>query len=103
MNFCLAKFRIFCSSETFVPYYNEQRVHKFLDNLKPVDVDFGRSRDIKALRSAVKEQTLELKRKPLGQPSKKIDQIYEFSFNDEAEQKAVENQLHELRKQRGLC
>jgi len=35
----------------------------------------------------------------IKQLNKKIDQIYELGFNNEAEQKAVENQLHELRKQ----
>lgn len=41
----------------FVLYYNEQRYHESLDNLFPVDVYFGRDKEILTQRQKIKQRT----------------------------------------------
>ena len=42
----------------FVEYYNHQRYHELLDNLTPVDVYFGREKEVLSRREQIKQQTL---------------------------------------------
>jgi transposase InsO family protein len=44
--------------EEFVEYYNHHRYHESLDNLKPVDVFFGRDKQILWERQVIKERTM---------------------------------------------
>lgn len=61
---------------SFVHYYNHERVHESLDNMTPADVYHGRAREIQTMRSLVKEHTLlQRKRKNLGLPPMKKDVI----------------------------
>jgi transposase InsO family protein len=61
---------------SFVQYYNHERVHESLDNMTPADVYHGRAREIKMMRTIVKEQTLlQRRRKNLGLPPLKKDVI----------------------------
>lgn len=46
----------------FVEYYNHQRYHESLDNLKPADVYYGRGKRIIIQREILKEQTLQMRR-----------------------------------------
>lgn len=46
----------------FVDYYNQQRYHEALNNLRPADVFFGRAATIEAARAATKRKTLALRR-----------------------------------------
>lgn len=47
----------------FVVYYNNQRYHEALDNLTPAAVYFGRDQEIQTRREAIKQQTLQQRRK----------------------------------------
>ena len=49
--------------KTFVEHYNDQQVHKALDNLTPADVYSNQSKEIKLLRKLVKEQTLNCRKR----------------------------------------
>ena len=61
---------------SFVQYYNHERVHESLDNMTPADVYHGRARELKMMRNVVKEQTLlQRRRKNLGLPPLKKDVI----------------------------
>jgi putative transposase len=61
---------------SFVKYYNHERVHESLDNMTPADVYHGRARELKMMRNVVKEQTLlQRRRKNLGLPPLKKDVI----------------------------
>ena len=61
---------------SFVQYYNHERVHESLDNMTPADVYHGRAREIQTMRSHVKEHTLlQRRRKNLGLPPMKKDVI----------------------------
>ena len=61
---------------SFVHYYNHERVHESLDNMTPADVYHGRARKIQTMRSLVKEHTLlQRRRKNLGLPPLKKDVI----------------------------
>lgn len=42
----------------FIRYYNEQRYHEALDNLRPADVYYGRAERIRRQREKIKRQTL---------------------------------------------
>ena len=42
----------------FIDYYNKQRYHEGINNLKPVDVFNGRSREIESMRNRIKKETL---------------------------------------------
>lgn len=46
----------------FVDYYNTARYHEALDNLTPVDVYFGRKKEILTQRQLIKQQTLQQRR-----------------------------------------
>jgi transposase-like protein len=46
----------------FVHYYNDERYHESLQNLRPTDVYFGRSETILARREVVKQNTLRLRK-----------------------------------------
>jgi transposase InsO family protein len=46
----------------FVEYYNHQRYHESLDNLTPVDVCFGREKEVLSRRAHIKQQTLSERR-----------------------------------------
>ncbi len=46
----------------FVDYYNNRRYHESLNNLTPVDVFGGRSKEIMAMRQVIKRETLKLRR-----------------------------------------
>jgi putative transposase len=48
--------------EDFVEYYNNQRYHEALRNLRPADVFFGRATAIEDARAATKRKTLALRR-----------------------------------------
>jgi transposase-like protein len=61
---------------SFVQYYNHERVHESLDNMTPADVYHGRARELKMMRNIVKEQTLlQRRRKNLGLAPLKKDVI----------------------------
>ena len=61
---------------SFVHYYNHERVHESLDNMTPADFYHGRAREIQTMRSLVKEHTLlQRRRKNLGLPPMKKDVI----------------------------
>jgi transposase InsO family protein len=61
---------------SFVQYYNHERVHESLDNMTTADVYHGRARELKMMRNIVKEQTLlQRRRKNLGLPPLKKDVI----------------------------
>jgi len=47
----------------FVEYYNNERYHEGLNNLTPVDVYYGRGREILARRARVKKDTMIQRRK----------------------------------------
>lgn len=47
----------------FVSYYNNERYHEALDNLRPVDVYEGRARDILSDRMQIKVETMRKRRK----------------------------------------
>jgi len=58
--------------ERFVTWYNNERYHESLDNLKPVDVYRGRGREILSERDRIREETLrERKRRNLAGRSRK--------------------------------
>lgn len=42
----------------FVAYYNHERYHESLDNVTPVDVYFGRHKEVLTQRNIIKQQTL---------------------------------------------
>ena len=44
--------------DLFIDYYNNDRYHEALNNLKPADVYYGRARDILARRSRIKKNTM---------------------------------------------
>jgi len=46
----------------FVDYYNNQRYHESLDNLTPMDVYTGRSKEVLEKRAEIKKQTLQARR-----------------------------------------
>ena len=46
----------------FIEYYNHERYHESLNNVKPVDVYEGRSKQILARRQKIKRRTLQLRR-----------------------------------------
>ena len=46
----------------FVEYYNNQRYHESLDNLTPMDVYTGKSKEILTKRAEIKKQTLQARR-----------------------------------------
>ena len=48
---------------SFVKYYNHERVHESLDNMTPADVYFGRAKEIQTMRDRVKKQTLQQRRR----------------------------------------
>jgi putative transposase len=48
---------------SFVDYYNHQRYHEALDNLTPADVYLGRDEEVKSRREAIKQQTLQNRRR----------------------------------------
>ena len=61
---------------SFVEYYNHERVHDSLNNMTPADVYYGRAREIQTMRNMVKKQTLQQRRrKNLGLPPLKKDVI----------------------------
>ena len=45
----------------FIEYYNHDRYHESLNNVKPVDVYEGRSKQILARRQKIKRRTLQLR------------------------------------------
>ena len=47
----------------FIEYYNHERYHESLNNVKPVDVYEGRSRQILDRREKIKQRTLQLRRR----------------------------------------
>ena len=47
----------------FVEYYNNKRYHESLNNLTPVDVYFGRGRNISKERRKIKERTIKERRR----------------------------------------
>ncbi len=49
--------------ESFVQYYNHERVHESLKNLTPADVYAGRQREILTARERLKQQTLRRRRR----------------------------------------
>ena len=46
----------------FVEYYNNERVHESLDNLTPMDVFTGKTKDVLEKRAEIKRQTLQIRR-----------------------------------------
>ena len=48
--------------ERFVDYYNNKRYHESLNNLTPVNVYFGRDKEILSKRQLIKIQTLRHRR-----------------------------------------
>jgi putative transposase len=48
--------------DQFVEYYNNERYHESLNNLTPVDVYFGRARQILSRRDKIKRETMRLRR-----------------------------------------
>jgi putative transposase len=61
---------------SFVHYYNHERVHESLGNMTPADVYHGRAREIQTMRSLAKEHTLlQRRRENLGLPPMKKDVI----------------------------
>jgi len=44
--------------DLFIEYYNNHRYHEALNNLKPVDVYYGRSREILTNRKRIKKKTM---------------------------------------------
>ena len=49
--------------EKFIYYYNNERYHESINNLKPVDVFTGRAEKILKEREKIKQQTIKLRRK----------------------------------------
>lgn len=49
--------------DSFVQYYNQERVHESLANMTPADVYYGRAREIQTLRDIVKKQTMQQRRR----------------------------------------
>ena len=47
----------------FVSYYNNYRYHEALNNVTPVDVYYGRKREILTRREQIKKETLLLRRR----------------------------------------
>lgn len=47
----------------YIHYYNHQRYHEAIDNLRPADVYYGRDKEILRQRSRVKQQTLSLRKR----------------------------------------
>jgi putative transposase len=47
----------------FVEYYNNERYHESLENLKPADVYFGRYREIVTQREEIKRRTMKQRRR----------------------------------------
>jgi len=45
-------------TDLFIEYYNNHRYHEALNNLKPVDVYYGRGRDILTNRKRIKKKTM---------------------------------------------
>ena len=61
---------------SFVEYYNHERVHESLNNMTPADVYYGRAREIQTMRNMVMKQTLQQRRrKNLGLPPLEKDVI----------------------------
>ena len=48
--------------ERFVQYYNNERYHESLKNVRPADVYFGRNKRIETRREQLKRQTLQLRK-----------------------------------------
>jgi hypothetical protein len=46
----------------FVEYYNNERFHESLDNLTPMDVFTGKTKDVLEKRAEIKRQTLQIRR-----------------------------------------
>ena len=46
----------------FIEYYNHARYHESLNNVKPVDVYEGRSKQILERREKIKQRTLQMRR-----------------------------------------
>jgi transposase InsO family protein len=46
----------------FVSYYNNQRYHELLDNITPVDVFYGKEKDVQSKREKIKRRTMALRR-----------------------------------------
>jgi len=44
--------------DLFIEYYNNHRYHEAVNNLKPVDVYYGRSREILTKRKSIKDKTM---------------------------------------------
>jgi len=47
---------------SFIEYYNHERYHESLNNLKPVDVYEGRGKQILDRREKIKQRTLRMRR-----------------------------------------
>jgi hypothetical protein len=46
----------------FVEYYNNERFHESLDNLTPMDVFTGKTKEVLEKRAEIKRQTLQIRR-----------------------------------------
>ena len=55
------------SAKDFVTYYNNERYHESLDNMKPADVYFGRVEEVKNKRERIKQETMEKRRRQYRQ------------------------------------
>jgi len=58
--YCPSELKI--AIEQYVEYYNNQRYHESLKNLKPADVYFGRAHKILKTRAEIKEKSINLRR-----------------------------------------
>lgn len=47
-----------CEIAKYIDYYNNERYHEAINNMKPVDVFNGRSKDIETTRTRIKKETL---------------------------------------------
>ena len=49
--------------DLFIEYYNHQRYHEALNNLTPVDVYYGKAREIMARRERIRKTTMLMRRR----------------------------------------